>query len=185
MCGTSGSGKTTLAQGIAAKLGYPHVELDALYHLPDWGEPETHEFKAKVAAATIGERWVVDGNYSKVREQLWARVDTVVWLDYPLPLILWRLTRRTLSRSLRREELWESRNRENLLNHFFVPSRSLYWWVLTTYKRRRREFKEWSTAPEYAHIQWILLSTPGEANEWLHGIDVPSTGYEACRSRGA
>src|SRR5262245_40275576 len=39
--GTSCSGKTTFAKELARKLNKKHVEIDAIYWLPDWtGRPE-------------------------------------------------------------------------------------------------------------------------------------------------
>ncbi|NLG68109.1 MAG: adenylate kinase, partial [Firmicutes bacterium] len=55
-------------------------------------------FRHRVHEATSGRCWVVDGNYSRVRDILWPMADTVVWLDYPLPVILGRLLRRTARR---------------------------------------------------------------------------------------
>ena len=80
--GTSGSGKTTVARELARGLGLPHVELDALFHGPGWTEPPIEEFRRRVAAATDGSGWVVDGNYeSSLGDLVLERADTVVWLD--------------------------------------------------------------------------------------------------------
>ena len=115
--GTTGSGKTTLARAVAVQLDTPHVELDALHWGPNWTSPAHLELRARVGAALNSERWVVDGNYSKVRDIIWARADTIVWLDYSLPLTLWRLTRRTLRRLAKREVLWNG-NRESWRQQF-------------------------------------------------------------------
>jgi adenylate kinase family enzyme len=109
--GTSGSGKTTLARQISQRLAIPHVELDALHHEPDWQEAPTDVFRKRVEQSLSSDSWVVDGNYSKVRDIVWSRADTVVWLDYSLPVIMTRLLRRTLRRVVAQEELW-SGNRE-------------------------------------------------------------------------
>lgn len=80
--GTSGSGKTYLAARLAAALGYPHIELDTLHWLPDWQERSLEDFRTRVTAAAAGETWVADGNYSKVRDILWRRATSLVWLNY-------------------------------------------------------------------------------------------------------
>jgi adenylate kinase family enzyme len=172
--GTSGSGKSFLARRLAERLGCPYYELDAFNHRPNWTEAPLEEFRALVAEAAAGERWVIDGNYSKARDLVLARADTVVWLDYPLPVILGRLTRRTLRRCLRREELWHG-NREHLATHLFTRN-SLFLWVLQTYRRRRRQFQELSADPRNAHIQFIRLGSPRQAEAWLHQFEAPQAG---------
>ncbi|MEA3340832.1 MAG: adenylate kinase, partial [Chloroflexota bacterium] len=136
--GTSGSGKTTVAQRLAARLEVPHVELDALYWEPGWMGVPPEVFRRRVSEALSGETWIVDGNYSRVREIIWDRADTVVWLDFPLAVIMGRLLWRTLSRIVTREELWHG-NRESA-RMTFCSRDSILLWALTTYRRRRREY---------------------------------------------
>jgi DNA helicase HerA-like ATPase len=83
--GTTGSGKTTVAKAIAERLGFEHIELDGLFWKPDWGETPDDEFLPRVDEATRGERWVLDGNYSRTRPIVWPRADTIVWRrrNYP------------------------------------------------------------------------------------------------------
>lgn len=118
--GTTGTGKTTMAQRLADRLRLPHVELDALHWGPNWTEAPREIFRARVTGALHGDAWVVDGNYGKVRDLVWSRADTVIWLDYPLWLILWRLASRTTRRVIARETLWNG-NRETLRGAF-VPA---------------------------------------------------------------
>jgi adenylate kinase family enzyme len=100
--GTTGSGKTTLAGRIAERLGYAHIEQDALNWGSDWTMRPNELFLDLVDQATRGRFWVIDGNYSRSQAITWPRADIVVWLDYPLPLTLWRLWWRTLRRTLGR-----------------------------------------------------------------------------------
>ena len=76
----------------------PHVELDRLYSGPGWSELADEVFFAKIEAALSGDSWVIDGNYKRTEPIKWARVQLVIWLDYPLPLTLYRVTTRALSR---------------------------------------------------------------------------------------
>jgi adenylate kinase family enzyme len=162
--GTAGAGKTTLARRLARKLDIPHVELDALHWGPDWTPAPLEFFRERAARALSGEAWVVDGNYSKVRDIVWARADTVVWLNYPLPVVLWRVTWRTLRRTLTRQELWGG-NRESLRESLFGDSIIRY--ALQTHHRRQQEYPVLFQVPEHAHLRVVDLHSPREANRWL------------------
>ena len=113
--GTSCAGKSTFAAALGAKLGLPVVELDALYWGPGWTAASPEAFRASVERATAGDAWIAEGNYGAVRELLWSRAGTIIWLNYGFPLVLWRAVRRTVSRSLRGTELWNG-NRETVRN---------------------------------------------------------------------
>ncbi len=163
--GTSGSGKTTTAAQIAKRLGIPHVEMDALHWEPNWTEAPFEVFCERLSQALSGPAWVVDGNYGKARHIVLSRADTVVWLDYPLPVIMWQLIWRTLRRSIRHEELW-SGNRESLGKAFFSRE-SILLWALQTYKRRRREYPILLNGPECAHLAIVHLRSPRETRAWI------------------
>jgi adenylate kinase family enzyme len=87
--GTSGSGKTTFAIELARRLDVPHIEIDEMFWGPGWTPTSRDALRERLAAALDGPAWVVDGNYGSVRDVVWSRADTVVWLDYPLRLVLW------------------------------------------------------------------------------------------------
>ncbi len=163
--GTTGSGKTTLARQLAMRFGIPQIELDALHWGPNWDPAPVEVLRERTTRALSGETWVADGNYSTVRGIVWGRADTLIWLDYPLRVILWRLLRRSLRRSLLREELWNG-NRETLRAQF-ASRESLFLWVLQTYWRRKREYPALLAKPEYAHLAVVRLHSPGETHRWL------------------
>ena len=162
--GVSGSGKTTLARALSQRFGIPHVELDALHWEPNWTMAATELFRTRVATAAAHHTWVIDGNYSKARDLIWPRATTLVWLDYPLWLILARLVRRTARRVVSRELLWGT-NRERLAD---VLSRdSLFLWALNSQPRQRRDYPRLLSSPELAHLQVIRLRSPRETAAWL------------------
>ena len=55
-------------------------------------------FRDQVTAAIAGDGWAVDGNYSVLRDLIWDRADTVVWLDLPRPVVMRQVVARTLRR---------------------------------------------------------------------------------------
>src|SRR4051794_28473366 len=97
--GRTGSGKTTLARQLAAALHVPHIELDSLYFGPDLSTAPLPVLRERTSAAVAGERWVTDGNKRAVRDLVWPRADTIVWLDYPFLVSVWRLAKRARLRT--------------------------------------------------------------------------------------
>jgi len=170
--GTTGSGKTTLARQVSQCLQIPHVELDALHWEPNWTAAPNQVFRKRVAEALRGECWVVDGNYSRVRDLVWSRADTVVFLDYSFWVVTGRLLWRTLWRSLRQEELWNG-NRESLRKSLFSQD-SIVLWMLKTYHRKRREYPILLQQPEYSHLTIVHLQSPRTTNEWVLSLQLLS-----------
>ena len=80
--GNTGSGKTTVAEALASDLGLPCLELDSVFHQPDWQPLDAEEFRRIVSEFTVAERWVVDGGYSAVSDIVWGRADTVIWVRH-------------------------------------------------------------------------------------------------------
>jgi adenylate kinase family enzyme len=179
--GSTGSGKTTLARQIAACFNgshMSHIELDALYWEPGWTAAAPDRFHERVERALAEGSWVVDGNYSSVREIVWGRADTIVWLDYSPWVIAARLVPRTLRRGIRGEELWNG-NRERLREQLFSRD-SLFLWAIKTYRRRRREFATLLRQPRFTHLAVVHLRSPQSTVAWLeHECRAASMGLTA------
>lgn len=165
--GVTGAGKTTLARRVAAGLGLPHVELDALYWDRSWTLVPPDVFRRRTAAALRGDRWVADGNYPQVRDIVWRRADTLVWLDYPLSVVLWRLVRRTVRRIVTGAELWHGNQLG--INDIFRHRRSFLLWALRAYHTRRAASPVALalTRPEYGHLAVVRLRSPRATAAWV------------------
>jgi adenylate kinase family enzyme len=161
--GTSCSGKTTFARRLASILGTCCFELDALY----WGSGWTRrpDFQQEVLAAAQQSRWVIDGNYSRVRDLIWRRCTAIVWLDYSFGRVFSRALRRTMRRVVIGERLYGG-NRETIRNALFDVEAPL-WLVVRTHGKRRREFPELFRRPEYRHATVIQLCAPAAAETFL------------------
>ncbi len=167
--GTTGAGKSTLGELAARLLDVPFLELDVYFWLPGWIQASNEMFRQRVKAAVDAESWVAGGNYSRARDLIWSRADTLVWLDYPLRLTLWRLFRRTIKRIVTQEDLWNTGNRESWRNQFLSRD-SLFLWAVRSHERYRREYANLLKQPEYSHLRVYRFSKPTEANDWLNQL---------------
>lgn len=165
--GTAGSGKTTFSNTLAHHLGLSHIELDALYWGPKWQPLALPNFRKRVKQATAENHWIVDGNYrTKARDIIWKRAQTVIWLDYPLPLVLWRLCQRSVTNIYSRRDLWETGSRETLEKQFLSRD-SFLLWAIKTHNPRRQRLAEAMQDDAYAHIDFVRLPSPFHAQMWL------------------
>ncbi|MEH6797415.1 MAG: hypothetical protein V7694_25145 [Rhodococcus sp. (in: high G+C Gram-positive bacteria)] len=81
VAGTSGSGKTTLAARIGSLLDIEHVEIDSLFHGPNWTPRPT--FERDVDEFLARPSWVTEWQYNIVRDRLADRAELFLWLDLP------------------------------------------------------------------------------------------------------
>jgi adenylate kinase family enzyme len=92
--GPCGAGKSTLATALGRRLDLPVFHIDQLNWQPGWVESSKDEIRAKLAAITATDRWLIDGTYGGTLKERLSRADTVVYLDYPIRLCVARLLRR-------------------------------------------------------------------------------------------
>ena len=96
MIGSGGAGKSTFAARLGAVTGLPVVHLDACYWRAGWEPTPKDEWARAVDEIASRDAWIMDGNYGGTMERRLAACDTVVFLDLPRAICLWRVTRRAL-----------------------------------------------------------------------------------------
>jgi adenylate kinase family enzyme len=177
--GLPGTGKTTLALRLADLLDIPHHDLDHVLFTAS-GPLPLAEFRARTAALTESQGWVIDGNYSKLADVTWHRADTVIWLDYPLPLIVSRLTRRNLRRLAGREPApggafgWR---------RAFFSRKSVLANAVRKYLGNREKYAAQLSETRALGVQVLRFRTSGQAGQWLATLAVARPHSQAGHSR--
>lgn len=170
MVGTSGCGKTYVATVLAARLGVPYINNDAIIWRAGWQETPHEERIAEIDAATQDAGWTFDGNLAArhVDDRIvLERCDTIVWLDLPRREVWSQVFWRTARRVVTREALWHG-NRETL--HKAFGRDSIIWFSMRTFGRRRRAYAALFSEPAFADRQLIRLSSRRQVNRWLASV---------------
>ncbi len=176
--GRTGSGKTTLARELAQALDVPHVELDSLFFGPNFTTVPLDVLRERTSAAIAGERWVTDGNKRAVRDLVWPQADTIVWLDYPITVSLWRLGKRALRRtSVLKAEAAEAGEKGGLAKKLLSGAKGVLT-ALRSHMGQRREYPILFAQPENRHLAVVRLRSPRAAQRWLARVTPSDPNHE-------
>lgn len=165
--GRTGSGKTTLAREVAAALGVPHVELDSLYFGEDFSIAPLPLLRERTSKALAEDRWVTDGNKRAVRDLVWPRADTIIWLDYPVYVSLWRLARRARTRTSALGAQAARTGRWTALPRQLVAAARGVLTALRSHRGQRRDYPRLFAQPENQHLAVARLRSPRATRRWL------------------
>jgi adenylate kinase family enzyme len=94
--GSGGSGKSTLAQQIGSALGLEVIHLDSVFWKPGWVRASEQEQQAILDEAVKHQAWIIDGDHLRTQDLRFAAADTIIFLDYPRALCVWRTIKRFL-----------------------------------------------------------------------------------------
>ena len=92
--GCGGAGKSTLARKLSQLTGLPVIGLDAHFWNPGWIETPADQWRERVRELSSRDQWIMEGNYAKTLDLRLPRADTVIFLDMPRRLCLWRVFKR-------------------------------------------------------------------------------------------
>lgn len=159
--GAVGCGKSSLARTLAQRAKLPYVELDSLRYQPHWKKVADQTFFDNVVRNAGASEWVIDGNYELTRDIVWVRAQVLIWVDYPLRIVLWRLLKRT-ARRLVTGEVFANGNREQFWR-LFGPN-SIVLWAIRSHGPRRRRFEQLLATTRYAHLRVLRLRSQREVD---------------------
>lgn len=109
---------------------------------------------------------MIDGNYSAARPLIWARADTVIWLDLPRHTVMRQVTWRTPRRLASRQELWNG-NRESWRTSLSVkPERSTISWAWHSHAKNHAKYAA-AAHPDNAHLTLICLTNRRDITRFL------------------
>jgi adenylate kinase family enzyme len=158
--GPCGAGKSTASVALGRVLGLPVHHLDRLHWREGWVESSRAELEEALAPVLAGERWLIDGNYGGTMERRLERADTVVYLDYPIRLCLWRALRRMMA--------FRGRTRPDMTPgcpEHFDPRFFLY---IATWNRGPRKRTEARLAGHEDKVR--RFAHPRELARWMEGL---------------
>lgn len=163
--GTSGSGKTTLGIELAARLGLPHTEIDALHHGPNWTVRAS--FIDDVRRLAAGPAWITEYQYAAARPILLDACDLVVYLVLPRMTVMRRVIVRTIRRSLGRHVLWNG-NVEPPLRTIFRDPEHIVRWAWTTHRLGPQRIS--AIRSDRPDLPVVVLHSPREIAAWLRAL---------------
>jgi hypothetical protein len=156
--GCAGSGKSTLARQLASRTGLPLVERDGL------GAEGSAGYLSALTEMAARPRWILDGAPYYADDLVYPAADTVVFLDYPKALVLWRVLRRTARVEVLRRRV--GAHRPQGLPALRDPEHPLRW-AWTSHADRHREGLALMARLDLAQTQILRFTRPAMARRWL------------------
>lgn len=133
---SSGVGKSTFAQQLGEKLEIDVYHLDRFYWEPGWKEATMNDFRLRQKQVVKKASWIIEGNYSNTYDIRAAAADTILYLELPLRVCLYRVMKRR----------WEFRGGRNRPDIGEGCEEKLDWdfikFIITTYRKRKKKMQE-------------------------------------------
>ena len=164
---SAGVGKSTFARRLGGKLDINVYHLDALYWKPNWIEASLEEFTAKQQEIVAQDKWIMEGNYSNTYDIRIKKADTIIYLELPLAVCLYRVIKRWMLHIGKTRSDMGSGCKEKLDYEFLK-------FICTTYRSRKKKMQERFQSIQAAgdQINIITLKSKKEIHSYLETLNV-------------
>lgn len=164
---SSGVGKSTFARQLGERLNIPVYHLDQLFWKPGWVEASLEEFSAAQNSIVKQDNWIIEGNYNQTFHIRAERADTIIYLELPIFICLYRVIKRWLmNRGKTRIDMGEGCPEK--IDWPFIK------FICTTYYPRKKKMKS-----QFQHFQTlgrkkkiVVLKSKKEIMNFINCIDV-------------
>ena len=92
----SGAGKSTFARRLGKLTGIEVTHLDRLFWKPGWVESSVEEFTEAQQQVILNDTWIIEGNYTGTIDIRESHADTIIYLELPLQVCLYRVLKRRI-----------------------------------------------------------------------------------------
>ena len=158
--GCGGAGKSTFSRKLSSKLDIPVYHLDKLFWNKGWIETPQEQFDSKIKKIVSKDKWIIDGNYIRTMDIRAKSADTIIFINMPTYLCLYRIFKRRL--------MYRGKSRPDMADE--CPEGvdlEFFNWVLNYNRKIRPEiFKKLNL---YKEKNIIVLSGRKEVKKFLEG----------------
>lgn len=105
--GNAGGGKSTLSKRVSESTGLPLYILDKIQYQAGGVEVSYEDYRRIHQEILATDQWIIDG--FGCMETIWLRLDaadSLVYIDLPLPVHFWWVTKRLLTGRFKPPEGW-------------------------------------------------------------------------------
>ncbi|KPB05847.1 topology modulation protein [Bacillus sp. CHD6a] len=132
---SAGAGKSTFASRLGKALNKNVFNLDAFFWKPGWVQASMEEFtQLQQEMIKNNSTWIVEGNYTATFDLRAEKADTIIYLELPLRVCLYRVIKRWLTNLGKRRPDLGGGCTERMEWGFLK-------FIITTYRERKKTMK--------------------------------------------
>jgi adenylate kinase family enzyme len=170
--GQPGAGKTWLARELGRRTGLPVHHMDMIHWKPGWVERDRAGKQAMARRVEESESWIFEGGLSATMPNRLVRADTVILLDVPFVVRVWRVFVRTI------RDYGQTRPDlpENCPERFDREFWGFIWRTRVTARQRNRSLIRTAAPKTVVHV----IQSRRDVAEFLQSLDATEeSGHDA------